>query len=57
LKSVILDDGCSQDEYIREVLEAYRKVPRTMAAVRRVAVAAELYDVGSCGFGLLQPQF
>ena len=30
-----MDDGCSQEEYIRKVLEAYRKTPGTMGTVRR----------------------
>ena len=30
-----MDDGRGQEEYIRQVLEAYRKTPGTMATVRR----------------------
>jgi hypothetical protein len=30
-----MDDGRSQEEYIRRVLEAYRKTPGTMGTVRR----------------------
>jgi hypothetical protein len=42
-ESAILDTGCGQDEeYIRQVLEAQRKAPGTMAAVRRAAFAARL---------------
>ena len=43
-----MDDGCSQEEYIREVLEAYRKTPGTMGTVRRAdrMLAAQLYQRG-----------
>ena len=39
------DDG-SQEEYIRQVLEAYRQTPGTMGTVRRAdrMVAAQLYQ-------------
>jgi hypothetical protein len=30
-----MDDGASQEEYIRRVLEAYRKTPGTMGTIRR----------------------
>src|ERR1035437_8652592 len=30
-----MDDGCGQEEYIRRVLDAYRKTPGTMGTVRR----------------------
>ena len=30
-----MDDGCGQEEYIRRVLDAYRKTPGTAGAVRR----------------------
>jgi hypothetical protein len=30
-----VDDGHSQEEYLRQVLEAYRKTPGTMGTVRR----------------------
>ena len=30
-----MDDGLGQEEYIRQVLEAYRKTPGTMGTVRR----------------------
>ncbi|HEY1897451.1 MAG TPA: hypothetical protein VGG62_14310 [Terracidiphilus sp.] len=43
-----MDDGRGQEEYIRRVLEAYRKTPGTMGKVRgpdRV-VAAQLYQRG-----------
>ena len=30
-----MDDGRSQEEFIRQVLEAYRKTPGTMGTVRR----------------------
>jgi hypothetical protein len=39
-----VDDGC--EEYIRQVLEAYRKTPGTMGTVRRAdrMLAAQLYQ-------------
>jgi hypothetical protein len=41
-----VDDGC--EEYIRQVLEAYRKTPGTMGTVRRAdrMLAAQLYQRG-----------
>lgn len=41
-----MDDGC--EEYTRQVLEAYRKTPGTMGAVRRAdrIVAAQLCQRG-----------
>ena len=41
-----MDDG--QEEYIRQVLEAYRKTPGTMGTVRRAdrLLAAQLYQRG-----------
>jgi hypothetical protein len=43
-----MDDGRSQEEYIRQVLEAYRKTPGTMGTARRAdrLVAAQLYQRG-----------
>ena len=43
-----MDDGRGQGEYIRRVLEAYRKTPGTMGTVRRVdrIVAAQLCQRG-----------
>jgi hypothetical protein len=43
-----VDDARGQDEYIREVLEAYRKTPGTMGTVRRPdrMLAAQLYQRG-----------
>jgi hypothetical protein len=43
-----MDDGCSQQEYIRRVLEVYRQTPGTMGTVRRAdrALAAQLYQRG-----------
>jgi hypothetical protein len=43
-----MDDGGSQEEYIRQVLEAYRKIPGTMGTVRRTdrMLAAQLYQRG-----------
>jgi hypothetical protein len=41
-----VDDGCG--EYIRQVLETYRKTPGTMGTVRRAdrILAAQLYQRG-----------
>ena len=41
-----MDDGC--EEYIRHLLEAYRKTPGTMGTVRRAdrMLAAQLYQRG-----------
>ena len=41
-----MDDGCQ--EYIRQVLEAYRKTPGTMGTVRRPdrVLAVQLYQRG-----------
>ena len=41
-----MDDGC--EEYIRQVLEAYRKTPGTIGAVRRAdrMLAMQLYQRG-----------
>jgi hypothetical protein len=43
-----MDDGASQEEYIRRVLEAYRKTPGTMGTVRRPdrVLAVQLYQRG-----------
>jgi hypothetical protein len=43
-----MDDGRSQGEFIRRVLEAYRKTPGTMGTVRRPdrVVALQLYQRG-----------
>jgi hypothetical protein len=43
-----VDDVCGQEEYIRQVLEAYRKTPGTMGTVRRAdrMLAAQLYQRG-----------
>ena len=43
-----MDDGHSQEEYIRQVLEAYRKTPGKMGTVRRAdrILAAQLYQRG-----------
>ena len=43
-----MDDGASQEEYIRRVLEAYSKTPGTMGVVRRPdrVLAAQLYQRG-----------
>ena len=43
-----MDTGLSQEEYVRQVLEAYRKTPSTMGTVRRAdrLLAAQLYQRG-----------
>jgi hypothetical protein len=43
-----MDDGRGQEEYIHQVLEAYRKTPGTMGTVRRAdrLLAAQLYQRG-----------
>jgi hypothetical protein len=43
-----MDDAGGQEEYIRQVLEAYRQTPGTMGTVRRAdrMVAAQLYQRG-----------
>jgi hypothetical protein len=43
-----VDDSRSQEEYVRRVLEAYRKTPGTMGTVRRAdrMLAARLYERG-----------
>jgi len=43
-----MDDSRSQEEYIRQVLEAYRQTPGTMGTVRRAdrMLAAQLYQRG-----------
>ena len=43
-----MDDGPGQEEYVRQVLEAYRKTPGTMGTVRRAdrMLAAQLYQRG-----------
>jgi hypothetical protein len=43
-----MDDGRGQEEYIRRVLEAYRKTPGTMGTVRHPdrVLAAQLYQRG-----------
>src|SRR5579864_2366235 len=48
LRSTIMDDGRGQEEYIREILEAYRKTPGTAGTVRRPdrVVATQLYQRG-----------
>jgi len=40
--------GLGQEEYVRQVLEAYRKTPGTMGTVRRAdrVLAAQLYQRG-----------
>jgi hypothetical protein len=43
-----MDDDLGQQEYIRQVLEAYRKTPGTMGTVRRPdrTLAVQLYQQG-----------
>jgi hypothetical protein len=43
-----MDDAGGREEYIRKVLEAYRKTPGTMGTVRRAdrLLAAQLYQRG-----------
>jgi hypothetical protein len=43
-----MDDQGGQEEYIRQVLEAYRQTPGTMGTVRRAdrMLAAQLYQRG-----------
>ena len=43
-----MDDDRSQEEYIRQVLDAYRQTPGTMGTVRRAdrMLAAQLYQRG-----------
>jgi hypothetical protein len=43
-----VDHGLSKEEYVRRVLEAYRKTPETSGRVRRPdrALAAQLYERG-----------
>ncbi len=43
-----MNDGRGQEEYIRQVLEAYRKTPGTIGTVRRAdrMLAAQLYQRG-----------
>lgn len=43
-----MDQGLSQEEYIRQVLEAYRKTPGTTGMVRRAdgLLASQLYQRG-----------
>jgi hypothetical protein len=43
-----MEDGRGQQEYIRQVLEAYRKTPGTMGTVRRAdrLLAAQLHQRG-----------
>lgn len=43
-----MDDGLGQEEYVRQVLEAYRKTPGTVGTVRRAdrMLAVQLYQRG-----------
>jgi hypothetical protein len=44
----MVDNDCGQEEYIRQVLEAYRRTPGTAGTVRRPdrLLAAQLYQRG-----------
>lgn len=44
----MMDDVCVQEEYVRQVLQAYRQTPGTMGAIRRAdrLLAAQLYQRG-----------
>jgi hypothetical protein len=41
-----MDDGRGQEEYVRQILEAYRKTPGTAGTIRRPdrVLAAQLYQ-------------
>jgi hypothetical protein len=43
-----MDDGQGQEEYIRQILDAYRKTPGTAGAIRRPdrILAVQLYQHG-----------
>jgi len=43
-----MDDGLGQEQYVRQVLETYRKTPGTMGTIRRAdrMLAAQLYQRG-----------
>jgi len=43
-----MDHSCGQEEYVRQVLEAYRKTPGTMGTVRRPdrVLATQLFQRG-----------
>jgi hypothetical protein len=43
-----MDGGCSEEGYVRQVLEAYRRTPGTSGVVRRPdrILAAQLYQRG-----------
>jgi hypothetical protein len=43
-----MDDGRGQEEYVRQVLDAYRKTPGTIGIVRRAdrMLAGQLYQRG-----------
>ena len=45
-----MDDGISQEEYVRQVLAAYRKTPGTTGTVRHAdrILAEQLYQRGLC---------
>ena len=53
-----MDDGHSQEEYIRRILDAYRKTPGTMGTVRRPdrVLAAQLYQRG-VSVGMIENAF
>jgi hypothetical protein len=43
-----MDDGCGQEEYIRQIMKAYRKTPGTAGTIRRPdwVLATQLYQRG-----------
>jgi hypothetical protein len=43
-----MDDGCGQEEYIRQIMKAYRKTPGTAGTIRRSdrVLATQLYQRG-----------
>ena len=43
-----MEDGCGQEEYIRQILEAYRITPGTAGTIRRPdrVLATQLYQRG-----------
>jgi hypothetical protein len=53
-----MDDARGQEEFIRRVLEAYRKTPGTMGTVRRLdrGLAAQLYQRG-ISVGVIEKAF
>jgi hypothetical protein len=48
VETIMADDSIDQNEYVRQVLDAYRRTPGTMGTVRRPdrLVAAQLHQRG-----------